>query len=752
MAKKFKELIQFYPNAKKGKPEESEGTLDTQNGMPAVVVKEQKNDQMEITHKSGRKETAKVHMTGSDYHIVKNKHGQQFTVNKKGHVLHGHGNVNEESELDESMTDSWKNVQSMDKGSLTGGKEEAKKHLAYLNAVHAHHKKYGNDTKKVRDKIESINRSRIAEDVIAEGAYEKSEENKRSADAAKKQGDMFAHHLHMSDHHDNLAQWHSEKGRHSVSDMHAKKSEEHHEKAMKLKEEYELEEGRRFHGYQSHSGPSHGHAYGGSGFGRRRREDDEYHNEPKKKPMYPADNPTNTPRPLKKEEVEHTDYLLEYPEDLQKMKKADSYKVGDKVFTKVGGKWHKGHVTTPLNKAGNHGVKFQHGGKIHSYVSSPEELRLHVEEVNLDEAAPFKDLHSAVKYASDKVKTHRDHDDGIEVYKHKSGGYDVNHTMNSSGRNSLHKSGAKHLGTVYKDKPHNIKEETLDESQAPVAPTIDRKYIKGTPEWKTHKEKTKPRVGHPTNKVKEETEMETQLDERNKENAIKRKMMDASRGARYKVAGNPVPEPGEKHSTARAHNKAIGRALRNEETEEAPMQFTQEELQLIEQFIELAERMNLSKATMGDVIKDFKKSDAPQFAGKSDEKRRQMAIAAKLQADREAKKEEKEVTSFSGFVEALKGNQHKIDKNKNGKIDSQDFKMLRKEETEQVDENAFDWKSKKSEPSSGRYDIKRENGRTIVTRKYNPDTGHSTGTDDEPNAPKRGRGRPAGSKNRGSAK
>lgn len=81
------------------------------------------------------------------------------------------------------------------------------------------------------------------------------------------------------------------------------------------------------------------------------------------------------------EEVEHTDYLLEYPEDLQKMKKADSYKVGDKVFTKVGGKWHKGHVTTPLNKAGNHGVKFQHGGKTHSYVSSPEELRLHVEDV-----------------------------------------------------------------------------------------------------------------------------------------------------------------------------------------------------------------------------------------------------------------------------------------------------------------------------------------------------------------------------------
>jgi hypothetical protein len=36
--------------------------------------------------------------------------------------------------------------------------------------------------------------------------------------------------------------------------------------------------------------------------------------------------------------------------------------------------------------------------------------------------------------------------------------------------------------------------------------------------------------------------------------------------------------------------------------------------------------------------------------------------------------------------EELKGNQHKIDKNKNGKIDAHDFKLLKKEEVEQVDE------------------------------------------------------------------
>jgi len=51
----------------------------------------------------------------------------------------------------------------------------------------------------------------------------------------------------------------------------------------------------------------------------------------------------------------------------------------------------------------------------------------------------------------------------------------------------------------------------------------------------------------------------------------------------------------------------------------------------------LVEKMNMKKADMGDVIDDFYKSDAPQFDGKSKAKRRQMAIAAKLQANEEKK-------------------------------------------------------------------------------------------------------------------
>lgn len=94
---------------------------------------------------------------------------------------------------------------------------------------------------------------------------------------------------------------------------------------------------------------------------------------------------------------------------------------------------------------------------------------------------------------------------------------------------------------------------------------------------------------------------------------------------------------------------------------------------------QLQERINMAKAKMGDVIKDFQDSDAPQFKGKSDEKRREMAIAAKLSNEEVETNEE------------LKGNQHKIDANKNGKVDGHDFKLLRskkkvEEEVEELDE------------------------------------------------------------------
>ena len=54
----------------------------------------------------------------------------------------------------------------------------------------------------------------------------------------------------------------------------------------------------------------------------------------------------------------------------------------------------------------------------------------------------------------------------------------------------------------------------------------------------------------------------------------------------------------------------------------------------------MGEKMDLKKEDMGDVIKDIYKSDAPQFKGRSKKKRRDMAIAAKLEAEGKSLKDE----------------------------------------------------------------------------------------------------------------
>ena len=146
--------------------------------------------------------------------------------------------------------------------------------------------------------------------------------------------------------------------------------------------------------------------------------------------------------------------------------------------------------------------------------------------------------------------------------------------------------------------------------------------------------------------TKEEVEEIEEKSDQAKQNKTMKNLMAASKGAQIN-RGLKLDPAEYGYKRAQNLNVAIGRAAMK--AEETQMEFTQEELQLIEQFIEIAEKMNMSKASMGDVIKDFKKSDAPQFAGKSMEKRRQMAIAAKLSADRGTKKEEVELVSFKGF-------------------------------------------------------------------------------------------------------
>jgi hypothetical protein len=64
-------------------------------------------------------------------------------------------------------------------------------------------------------------------------------------------------------------------------------------------------------------------------------------------------------------------------------------------------------------------------------------------------------------------------------------------------------------------------------------------------------------------------------------------------------------------------------------------------------------------ASMEKYIKDFEKSDAPQFKGKTKDKRREMAVAAKLQA-MDKKMEEIEMTAAYDDAPELKAGQKKL--------------------------------------------------------------------------------------------
>ena len=73
--------------------------------------------------------------------------------------------------------------------------------------------------------------------------------------------------------------------------------------------------------------------------------------------------------------------------------------------------------------------------------------------------------------------------------------------------------------------------------------------------------------------------------------------------------------------------------------------------------VEIEEKLDMKKASMGTVVKDFQKSDAPQFMGKSQKKRQVMAIAAKLSAERGGKplnKEERLLAKLADISETHK--------------------------------------------------------------------------------------------------
>jgi hypothetical protein len=353
---------------------------------------------------------------------------------------------------------------------------------------------------------------------------------------------------------------------------------------------------------------------------------------------------------------------------------------------------------------------------------------------------------------------------------------------------------------------------------APVAPTIDRKYIKGTPEWKAHKEKSKPINGHPTT-CKEEVE---QIDEISRDTLLSyanKVSLDSQKHSKDPTRRSPEKANRSVAGYAKAHNRLDKPVKEEAELEEgyvvrynnpksekhgsekhfgdqAAAQKHADRGNSIDKIggkytvhktNEKGHDVNeatdtVTKDKNGNLISfkhegDWKKADLK----KNPEGKVHNLAGQALKKTKELTKEEAEAIEekappgFEGTVKAMKKHPE-IDnpyalawsmKNKGAKshrkadgsvkeetmksykqfVESLQESLVEEEIVEEeIDEaNAFDWKSG-GHKSSGKYDIKQVGNRTIVTRKYNPDTGHSTGTDEPEKTEKRGRGRPAGSK------
>jgi phosphopantetheine adenylyltransferase len=151
----------------------------------------------------------------------------------------------------------------------------------------------------------------------------------------------------------------------------------------------------------------------------------------------------------------HTGHTLNARDDNHRRRKI-AYHLGEETLDELSsdllGRYKKaaGEQASAADKAGDYEKGNKRFKGINKATMKQFDNDLKKEEVEISEAAPFKTKEDAVKYAKEKVQTHRDKLDGIEIHAH-SGGFDVNHTSNSSGRNSLQKIGAKHLGTIYKE-------------------------------------------------------------------------------------------------------------------------------------------------------------------------------------------------------------------------------------------------------------------------------------------------------------
>ena len=314
----------------------------------------------------------------------------------------------------------------------------------------------------------------------------------------------------------------------------------------------------------------------------------------------------------------------------------------------------------------------------------------------------------------------------------------------------------------------------------PVAPTIARKYIKGTPENKAAKAASKPINGHPTNKTNEEIEPIEEKSVQARRNKTYKNLMAASKGARVnKELGMTPADTG--HKNNQQMNKAIGRAVNRGEVFEASTgnpgngyhgqhktehdadeaykkihahvkSLTDSDDKTVKHYLDSAHGRHLvgHENDHDHIKKDFKKfskyykpemHEATAQKGVNVDKVNHAGDIPHEEKWEEAPKtvsklkkvKEDNMKSYKEFLQSLDekliGKQHKIDKNKNGKVDKNDFELLRKEEVE-LDESTYADAEKaksvadalKQKHNDGNYSVKQTKNGHKVVHAYHGDT------------------------------
>jgi hypothetical protein len=495
------------------------------------------------------------------------------------------------------------------------------------------------------------------------------------------------------------------------------------------------------------------------GFGKRPREDDEYH----------VPDPEVKKNKLKKEEKMTDDEMAERERIVKGMKKniqsfKDKYgERAKEVMYATATKLAKEEVDEEVIYYGGDPFEQPSAATIARRERAAEKRKqkeaeqkrqkqLNKEEVEkISEAAPFKTKEDAVKYAKEKVKTHRDNLDGIEVYAH-SGGFDVNHTSNSSGRNSLHKVGAKHLGTIYKE------EVQLDEanhrefaSQGKMHPDMAKHMTVGS-----HMDYYEPKTGDKVHgKVIKNDGKEVHVkqshdsyDSKKVGSMHKFKVSSTLEEGRMKdIATNAqetdrlkkkdaVPFDGPYTKTKPAKN--------SDGTTQSPMSRARElakqamKKQMKEEF-----GVDIDDETADGLVEAAQKVDVPAYL------RKQKGEAPLTLKDLKRKDTISDKENLAKLRnEALKGNQHKLDKNKNGKLDSDDFEKLRKEQFENGEVETCMKSYKDFVQSLNEYKsqdgVYRHQGTYGGSHKEPEDDDEDDKPKAKPQGEKRGRGRPKG--------